>query len=387
MGIRIASGTGTFSGDGALKRRPSFLWAAGLIALALSAQAEVPRGVFSLSGAGGACKESILSNPNVDGISIRQDWKDLQPSEGVYNWTFLDSEVARISAAGKMILLRINTQSSKPAWVTNAVTAAGGSFFAFDKDGVTTRIPVFWDPTFLAKKKAMIAALGAHLAGKSAIKVVWASFANASSEDWSVPHESADVANWFAVGYTSEKMIDAGKQIIDATMTAFPNQLVTIAVGANGHAGKTGNLDPDSDYVARNAVLAARQTWPGRLIVQKNSLATYNPPAPGTGTYYQLLWDSRPDIGAQMLDNCYDDSTYRVNRGVAGDPATILHQSVNTGAGYEVKFIEIYQLDVLNLPSEIIYAHNVLLGLQPPSATPPPLPPPPKAPTGVGVRE
>jgi hypothetical protein len=28
---------------------------------------------------------------------------------------------------------------------------------------VNTTIPVFWDPTFLAKKKAMITALGAHL--------------------------------------------------------------------------------------------------------------------------------------------------------------------------------------------------------------------------------
>ena len=84
------------------------------------------------------------------------------------------------------------------------------------------------------------------------------------------------LANWFAAGYTSEKMLDAGKQIIDATMAAFPNQQLTLAVAGNGHAGATGNLDPDTDYVARNAVLAARATWPGRLIVQKNNLATFN---------------------------------------------------------------------------------------------------------------
>src|SRR6266850_1995332 len=264
IGIRIS---------GSPRLLVSIAWA-GLFACSHLASAEVPRGVFSLSPAGVACQDSVLSNPSVDGVGIRQNWKDLEPTEGVYNWSFLDSQVARAAAAGKKVLLRINTQFAKPEWVTNAVTNADGVFFAFDKDGVPTTIPVFWDPTFLAKKKAMIAALGAHFTNNSAIEIVWTSFANANSEDWSVPHTPPDIANWFAVGYSSEKLLDAGKQIIDATMAAFPNQYVTLAVAGNGHVGSTGNLDPDASYVARNAVLAARATWPGRLIVQKNSLST-----------------------------------------------------------------------------------------------------------------
>lgn len=351
-----------------------------ILVFSQSAQAEVPRGVFSLSPAGVACRDTVLNNPHVDGVGIRQDWRELEPTEGVYKWTFLDSEVARAAAAGKMVLLRINTQFAKPEWVTNAVAQAGGTLFTFDKDGVPTTIPVFWDPTFLAKKKAMIAALGAHFTSNSAIKIVWTSFANANSEDWSVPHTPADIAAWQKVGYTTEKLLDAGRQLIAASMTAFPNQYVTLAVAGNG------NLDPDVNYAARNAVLAARATWPGRLIVQKNSLATFNPPAPGTGTVYQVLWDSRPDVAGQMLDACFNDSTYRNNAGVADDPAVILHKSVNVGASYNMNYIEIYQLDVLNLPAEITYAHNVLLGLAPPSSTPPPPAVPPQAPTGLHLQ-
>ena len=129
-----------------------------------SASGEVVRGVFSLAPSGNIAREPVLANPNVDGISIRQDWKDLEPAEGAYDWTFLDSEVGRAAAAGKQVLLRINTQANKPAWVTSAVTDAGGTFVTFESDGIQTTIPVFWDPTFLAKKKAMIAALGAHFA-------------------------------------------------------------------------------------------------------------------------------------------------------------------------------------------------------------------------------
>jgi len=319
-----------------------------------------------------------LANPSVDGISIRQDWKELEPTESVYDWSFLDSEVGRAAAAAKQVLLRINTQANKPAWVTSAVTNAGGSFFTFDDNGVQTTIPVFWDPTFLAKKKAMIAALGAHFTKNAAVKIVWSSFANANSEDWNVPHTAPDVANWFALGYTPEKMLDAGKQIIDATMAAFPNQYVTLAVAGNG----TGDLDPDPSYVSRNAVLAARATWPGRLIVQKNNLATFNPPAPGTDTVFELLWDSRPDVAGQMLDACYGDTTYRNNAGVAADAGLILHNSVNAGFAYGMNYIEIYQTDVVNLPLEISYAHNVLLGTAPPTGSPPP-PGAPKPPSGL----
>lgn len=352
-----------------------------LSSLPLTAPAEVPRGVFCLLPAGKKCSDTALANSNVDGVGVRQNWADLEPTEGIYNWDFLDSEVARAATAGKMVLLRINTQVGKPDWVTNAIAEADGTFFTFDNDGVSTTIPVFWDPTFLAKKKAMIAALGAHFTNNSAIRIVWTSFANAKSEDWSVPHTPADVSAWLAAGYTSEKLLDAGRQIIDATMAAFPNQHVTLAVAGNGRSG----LDPDENYVAQNAILAARAAWPGRLIVQKNSLGTYNPPAPGSGTVYQVLWDSQPNVGGQMLDACFGDTTYRNNAGVADDPAVILHKSVDLGASYGMNYIEIYQLDVLTLPAEITYAHNTLLGLAPPAATPPPLLAP-DAPTGLQLQ-
>ena len=285
-----------------------------------------------------------LTNPDVVGVSIRQDWADLEPTEGNFDWSFLDSEVAKATAAGKQVLLRIDTQAGKPAWVTAAIQQAGGLFFTFDDDGVPTTIPVFWDPTFLAKKKAMITALGAHFTNSPAVKIVAASFANAISEDWSVPHTAADVLNWFAVGYTTEKLLDAGKQIIDTTMAAFPNQYVTLAIGGNGHVGATGNLDPTATYVAANAIATARASWPGRLIVQINSLSTFNPAAPGADdSAWNLLWNSQPDVAAQMLYWCYNEPTYRVNGGVPGDPAAVLTSSVDAALSYGVNYIEIYQ--------------------------------------------
>jgi len=345
--------------------------------------ADVPRGVFSLvPNDGVAASDTVLANPDVTGVSIRYGWLGLEPTEGVYNWTFLDSEVARAAAAGKSVLLRIVTQAGKPQWVTDAVTNAGGAFFSFDNNGTATSIPVFWDPTYLAKKKAMIAALGAHFGDNPTVKIVSASFANSWSEDWSVPHTQDYVTQWLSLGYTSEKMLNAGKQIIDATMTAFPDAYVAMAINGNGHINGT-NLDPDADYLSRNVLLTAHLSWPGRFVVQKNSVSATIPPSPGTGGNFEVLWNSRPNAAGQMLFWCANEPTYRMNGGVAGDPATILHNAIAAGYSYGVQYLEIYQTDVINYPDEISYGHDLLVDS--PTPTPTPSATPPSVPTNFRV--
>ncbi len=209
----------------------------------------------------------------------------------------------------------------------------------------------------------MIAAVGAHFTNNPTVKVVAASFANATSEDWNVPHKSVDVQNWFAAGYTTEKLLDAGKQIIDTTMTAFPNQYVTLAIGGNGHVGggPTENLDPSTTYVADNSIATARASWPGRLVVQINSVSNSNPDAPGPDdSRWNTLWNSRPDVAGQMVYWCYDEPTYRVNGGVPGDPADILTNCINRAASYGLNYLEVYQKDVLSLPDVISYGDQIL---------------------------
>jgi len=334
----------------------------GLPFAASSASAAIPRGVFSLGSSGKPTKDAVLDNPDVTGISIRYGWNDLEPTEGNFYWDWLDAEVARATAAGKQVLLRIGTQSGKPDWVTAAVQRAGGKFFTWENDGVTTSIPVFWDPTYLTKKKNMIAAVGAHFTNNKTITIVTASFANASSEDWNVPHTPDLVTEWFSLGYTSEKMLNAGQQIINATMTAFPNQYVALAIGNNGHVGATGNLDPTADYVARTTCEWAWDAWPGRLVTQINSLSTVIPEAPGDEfSAWAVLWDMLPQVGAQMLFHCVNDPDYQMNGGVPLAPSLALTKAINLGLAYRLRYMEIYQIDVVNLPGVITYAQENLL--------------------------
>lgn len=56
-----------------------------------------------------------------------------------------------------------------------------------------------------------------------AIKIASVRFANANSEDWNVPSTPSKIADWQALGYTSEKLLAAGQQLIDAAVAAFPH--------------------------------------------------------------------------------------------------------------------------------------------------------------------
>jgi hypothetical protein len=153
-----------------------------------------------------------------------------------------------------------------------------------------------------------------------------------------VPHGTDDVIAWLAAGYTTEKLVDAGQQIIDATMTAFPNQYVALAIGGNGYSKDGPNLDASATEVAATTIGMSGSKWPGRLVVQINSLSTFNPLPPGADdSAWNVLWNSRPEVGAQMLYNVVGDSMCRVNQGdCSPGPAAILSTSVDAGVSYGV---------------------------------------------------
>src|SRR5438128_2718487 len=61
----------------------------------------VPRGVFALIKSGAATKSSVLSTPDVDGISLRTGWDAVNPFEDRYDWSYFDTEIAKAKNAGK----------------------------------------------------------------------------------------------------------------------------------------------------------------------------------------------------------------------------------------------------------------------------------------------
>jgi hypothetical protein len=63
---------------------------------------------------------SMLSNSLVDGISIRVFWSDVEPTDGTFAWTTLDSLIAQAAAAHKLVTIRVMPGFGTPSWVYSA---------------------------------------------------------------------------------------------------------------------------------------------------------------------------------------------------------------------------------------------------------------------------
>ena len=338
----------------------------GLISVVEATVPPIPKGIFSMPAAeAGGFPDQILNDPRIVGLDLGDSWAEVERTEGVYDWSSVDSELVKAEAHGKKVLLRIVSGGiNVPDWLLANQNVQTFSFIDTNPYhstyGQELTIPVFWDPIFLAKKIALIQAAGAHFAAHSNIEVVACSFANATTGDWNIPDAPEDIANWRAAGYTTELMVNAGEMIVDATMAAFPNQNVTLSIGRGA-----GDLDPTSDYLSETVVDYATTTY-GRFITQKNSLSATTPdPSIVTSLFnWQVLFNQRPNVAGQMLWKVTGDNTYRMNGGVPGNPGTILLNAITIGTHYGMQYEEIYEIDLESstLSSVIDTANTLLTG-------------------------
>ncbi len=305
-------------------------------------------GVFALLPAGKAIPESLLRHPDVTGLVIREKWRHLEAREGQYDFRYLDEQMAQAQRFGKKISLNLNYGGlSLPDWVFGKDI----QFFPFTnanrfstRYGQNLRIPVFWDSKALDYKKRLIARLGQRYSNHPGLVLVSAQCGNALTGDWNIPKSRADIARWRVIGYRSERLIQACKDIIDATMQAFPGQYIKMAIGP-----VPGALGDRADYVARAIIDYANRHYPGRFIAQRNNLSakTPDPRIMNVSGVWRLLLDNTPNSAAQMLWFSDDPKRCRMNGRVKPcDAVTVLQTAIAIGLAYRLRYFEIYARDI-----------------------------------------
>jgi hypothetical protein len=109
--------------------------------------------------------------PVLSVVYLRVPWSFLEPKEGEFNWSLLDTSAQRWIAQGKKIALRITCSESwlcyaTPMWVQDA--GAKGVEFEFGKGpqpGGALWDPDFLDSIFLAKLDRFLAAMARRYDG------------------------------------------------------------------------------------------------------------------------------------------------------------------------------------------------------------------------------
>jgi len=174
----------------------------------------LPKGMIILalpqSGQEQPVDSVIYTGKLANGVSLRDQWKLIQPNNHTWNWSYFDSEVANAQAAGKSVMLRINTQDgSCPGWVKNQVTNV------IDTNS-GTQVQLWWDPTYIALSQALWQAAAARYANVPCVKYIAMNPPSTGGGDWQVPYQNAGnwktTTNWNipAVGSTVNLLPAAG---------------------------------------------------------------------------------------------------------------------------------------------------------------------------------
>ncbi len=201
----------------------------GLCSLSVHAQGlDRPMGLYCscppTTGNGwGSVVPQIAQMDHVDGVLVRLEWRTVEPSPGVYDWSLLDEQITRAQQYGIQVSLAIVNGGSAPVWLE----WLGVEMFSFLFFGESRQMPIPWDNTYQNRWSQFVGELGARYADEDTISLVYATNSSLNGFEMQLPRSPIDQANWAAVGYSDELYAQSWNNAIDAFVDAFPNHPVS----------------------------------------------------------------------------------------------------------------------------------------------------------------
>lgn len=324
----------------------------------------LPRGIISTGGKRLPIDQAIIDNPNVSGFMVLDGWDDIEKSEGVYDWSHIDTEVARARAGGKVVRLAIHAGGdSAPAWIFDRYPNVSKIIWYEKRTGLPIQIPAFWNPAFIELKRGFYEALGNRYQDEASVFAISAAMADPNTGDWSFRAETAEqVQSYLDAGFSEALFISAYKTLLDNAMVAFRNKYVITAVGPVPLALVSDN------YSAIHEVLDyAYNSYGNRLIIAKGALHAETPDVNDLSSDNQwgTILRYSPNVIGQFVWSVTNDPEYKMNgktpydHNQAGD---IFWNAVAIGKGYNLRWIEPWSIDILNaeLQGEVIAAAFLL---------------------------
>jgi hypothetical protein len=334
------------------------------------------KGIYVSSEWNKGVDDYVLKSPSVDGVFMRLHWNLLETADNKYDWTFLDSELKRISNSGKKITIGVAAGSHTPEWVYGAGVPSA-SFEEFRKQGkgkkFSVKVPVPWNQKFLDLWTRFIKDFADHLKSKPGIyqniTLVKITGINETTIEVRLPAQkgienekgaSTDAPGiWRSAGYRPQKIRDAWDRITDAFQQNFSDKYVSIAVIPKKAFPA---LDDNGNEVPKNAardftedlIEKAHDKFKDKLVVQWNSLQK------DAGIPKLMSWCTKFHI----------PFGYQLEEADMGNPACLqsppcdqehLKTIFDKGMKANASFIEIFPKEVLAYPEALAYGHEKLM--------------------------
>src|SRR4030042_5206760 len=102
------------------------------------AQSVQPRGIYAVIAIDNygvydtTYINQIIANPAICGLTIREQWRNIEPSEGNFDFSRIDDAVARTTLLNKTIQLIIVPGFYSPDWVLSQIDSCEGYLISSD---------------------------------------------------------------------------------------------------------------------------------------------------------------------------------------------------------------------------------------------------------------
>lgn len=93
---------------------------AGAYAASPGGSAASIAGIYAVARLNPKVSREVLANRYVDGLTLRYWWRNLEPSEGRFDWGKLDRDIALARSYGKKVSLTVGAGYGTPPWVYTA---------------------------------------------------------------------------------------------------------------------------------------------------------------------------------------------------------------------------------------------------------------------------
>jgi hypothetical protein len=218
---------------------------------------------------------SALSQPGVDGFTLVENWSQVEPQRGVFEWDNMpngdghfDQWVKAAVMAGRKINLAIRAGQDTPCWMFDLASQPCGpgyigsyagarelTFVAASHQGQTqhpcdvVQIAAPWDPIFLREWDAMLAGVAAHLRAKGAygsVALVRQTGVNRTTDEFRLPEEilpqpctdanqvvhqnTNAIATWLSAGYRPWLLFLAWDAIDASFERNFPGKTFNVPI-------------------------------------------------------------------------------------------------------------------------------------------------------------
>jgi hypothetical protein len=214
-----------------------------------------PSGIYAL--------DQVINEPFVDGVAVRPKWSEMEPSEGVYDFSKIDKAVRDAAAAGQKVTIA-SLVNFAPEWLLAKATS-------FDYLGTRTIYP--WDETMLAALEKLVQAQAAHQVDGMALR----------------NHPAVAQVNASIGGVTSIRLIDLPPGYTASKMTAAVDR----SIGFWAKAYPTGK----HLYVGLFSIADGVNSPSTAEIIRDRLLKTYNgSSAPRLHFFQEVLTGQTPKL-------------------------------------------------------------------------------------------